>query len=218
MQTKRINPWPTSEQELERLALAVGGVVCGKLLWETLSAGQQERLGGDFEKAYVRYGRTVGMYRKLSGMPPRRAVLDVAMRIKLLEASDYARLAARCAESGTTFEARVRYAVRTHTMVLVPDQRVFYFDGTCVDLSTRPKEWAFIKLLANRAPNRRTVAAEEVSEGVQSGTYLRQMLSRMSLREGFPPGFVDFVKSRNRDGELYLDLDGDQICVIVRDD
>lgn len=218
MQTKRINPWPTPEQELQRLAPTVRSVVCGTLLWKTLSVGQRERLGGDDKKAFVRYGGTVGMYRKLFGMPPRRAVLDIAVRIKLLEASDYARLAADCAEDGTMFEARVRYAVKTHTLVLVPDERVFYFDGTYVDLSTRPKEWRFVELLAKRAPSRRTVAADEVSEGVQSGPYLRQLLSRMSRRKGFPPEFNDFVKSHNRDGELFLDLDGDQICVITRDD
>lgn len=213
MQTKRINPWPTPQQELQRLARTVDSLVCGTLLWETLTDGQQQRLGRDVATAFAAYG-TVGMYRKLCGMPPNQAVLDVAKRINLLDGRGYERLTARVGEGGTTLNARARYAANAHALVLVPERRMFYFDGIGVDLSSRPKEWKLVELLAEKAPQRRLVDAEEVSEDVQQNHYLSKMLSRMSNRSGFPLGFCELIRSPNRDGRLYLELDADQICVI----
>lgn len=217
MKVKRVNPWPTPEQELQRLAATVGGVVCGKLLWDGLSDAQQARLGGDFLPAFTRFGGTIGLFREVSGMPPRRAILDVALRLNLLDPHNHARLSDRLGEGGTTLEARVRNGVLKCPLVLVPEQRVFFFDGTRVDLSTRPVEWKFVELLAKNASRRRPLDAEDVSEGVQSGVYLSKLLSRMSSRPGFPPGFCDLIRSPNRDGRLVLELDADQICVISTD-
>lgn len=218
MQTKRINPWPTPELELQRLATTLGSLTCGRLYWDQLSFGQRERLGGEFVTAFQRFGGTVGLYRKLTGMPSRRAILEVALRIDLLGTRDHARLAVRLNEDDSTLEARVRYAVQIHSLVLIPEQRAFYFDGIRVDLSARSQEWKLIELLAKKAPSRRLVAPEEIGGEELAKDYLSKMLSRMANRRGFPLGLRDLIESPNKDGRWTLKLDADQICVISSED
>lgn len=72
-------------------------------LWERVfTDGDRERLGGDVEAAFRKYG-TPGMWMQLHGATPLRAIIDVAYGINLLSETDYRWL---LREIGETAEPR----------------------------------------------------------------------------------------------------------------
>lgn len=73
-------------------------------LWERVfTDADRQRLGGDVEAAYCKYG-TTGMWAQLNGVTPLRAILDVAHAINLLSETDYRWL---LREIGGTAETRM---------------------------------------------------------------------------------------------------------------
>lgn len=218
MKPKRINPWPTPEKRLAELSRIVNQLACGTLYWDALETEEQKRCGGDFLSAFRKYGGTLGICQKLSGVSQRRAVLDVSCKIELISKDKYANLLAALGEEGDELEARIRHAIKKFTLVVVEGRQDLYFCGARINFTRHPQEWTCLRMLIKNAPTRKRLSTFDVCTERRHKDYLSKLLSRISNRAGFPPQFRDLITSPDRDGTWTLGLDAGQICVITERD
>jgi len=71
------------QKEIQELMLRLKPAASALVLWSRFTLDEQDRLGGDFEKAYRKYG-TVGMYQKVRKGSIAEATLHAAWWINLL--------------------------------------------------------------------------------------------------------------------------------------
>jgi hypothetical protein len=107
-------------EELEDIALRIGGPVSAARLWErVLTPQERQRLGGDLEVAWRGHGGTAGMWMALRQVSRPRAVLDVPHEIGLLTDGNYRWLLREIGELHDDPEDALQAAVRTGGLVLV---------------------------------------------------------------------------------------------------
>lgn len=218
MKPKRINPWPTPEKRLAELSRVVQKVACGTLYWDALKEPERKRCGGNFLSAFQKYGGTLGICQKLTGVSLRRAVLDVAATIDLISEKEHAKLLAALEEEGDGLEARIRHAIQKFELVVVEVRRDLYFRGTRMNFSRHLQQWKFMRRLIEKAPTRRHLSASDISEVERASNYLSKLRSEVFNREGFPPEFRDLITSPDRNDTWVLQLDAGQVCVINESD
>lgn len=216
MKRVRPNPWPTPEQQLGQLQNAVRELASADLLWQTLSAAERKRLGGDLKQAFRCHGRTLGMWIKLHGVSPRRAILDVAQRIELISAAAYERLLDNLGEAGSDLEARVRNVKSSHRLVLVESRREIYFENEWIPIKWHryDTKWRFMQKLIQYAPTVRAVDRKEINDKSEDVAYLSKLVSELSCFKGFPPKLRDLITFTGK-GCCLLKLDAAEISIIT---
>ena len=124
---------PRVSEALADSASRIAGSFSAQRLWERhLTVQDRERLGGDCRAAYKRLG-TAGMWSKLRGVTPYRAVVDVANKLDLLSDSDREWLLREIGEDVDAEEAKLT-AIANGDLVVVETPREAYWNGNEIEI------------------------------------------------------------------------------------
>jgi hypothetical protein len=174
-----------------------------------LSAEDQERLGGDLEKAYYKYG-SAGMWAELRGVTPLRAVVDVAKILGFLRDEDREWL---LRETGEILEAEeaISNAIAAGELVLVERPREAHWIGQRieVDWDQHAALWDFLWELGRSSKAGQPIDAFTFGERADRNIVTRRK-SRLTAMEGFPLDLANLIESVGR-GSQQLKLPRERI-------
>jgi hypothetical protein len=199
-------------EELQTAALRIRAGVCALRLWERyLTPEDHERLGGDVQKAWRKYG-TAGMWAKLRGVTPQRAVMEVAKLIGLLRDEDYQWLLREIGEVVEVEEA-MSAAIADGGFVLVERPREAYWKGERIDIDWNRHSalWEFLWELARSSKSGQSIDALTFGESAGRDVVTKRK-SRLSSMEKFPIDLIDLIEKRGR-GSQQLVLPRERIRV-----
>lgn len=141
------------QEELQATAARIGSKVAALRLWErVLTDDERQRLGGDVAVAWCRLG-TVGMWQRLRGVSPARAVADGALALGLLDEPSHRWLLREAGEVHDDAEAAIQQAVASGALVLVERPRSAYWDceAVAVDWDRHGALWDYFWELCRHA-------------------------------------------------------------------
>lgn len=185
-------------------------------LWERqLSPKDRERLGGDFGWAYGQFG-TAGMWAKLRGVTPYRAVVEVANLLNLLTDSDRDWLLRETGENTDADDATLG-AIVNGDLVVVEHPRAAHWNGDEIEIDwyRHGALWDFFWELVRHAkagqPVDSTVFRHKGNHNV-----VADRKSRLCKFEEFPTDLADQIKSVCR-GTQQLMMPRERIRVFEHD-
>lgn len=203
-----------SERAIEALRTAflrVHPPMSAVRLWErVLSPADRQRLGGDMEQAFHKYG-TVGMWQQLRGVSGERAVIDVARRLNLMDEATEEWLLREIGDLSDDPEAAIAAAVATGALVLVESPRAAYWEGEPIDIDwyDRSVLWTYLWELARHSKADQPIDSFTFGEHA-AGDYVVKQKSRLSALEAFPVSLSDRIEPAGC-GSQQLDLPPPQI-------
>lgn len=193
-------------EELRAISLQVRPATSALRLWErALSEQDRARFAGDFATAYAEHG-TVGIWMKLRGVSPERALIEVAKKIGFISDETQDFLLRGAGEISDDPDTAIAKAVADGALVLVARPRTVYWQGEKieVDWDAHGALWTYFFELCRSAkttcPFDRLVFGETFHED-----YLVKQKSRLSTFECFPLSLIDLIKPAGR-GTQRLDI------------
>ncbi|MCH8047135.1 MAG: hypothetical protein IID44_25820 [Planctomycetes bacterium] len=195
----------------------VRGPRAAERLWEELPEQDRQRLGGDMEGAYYKYGGAVGMWKVLRGVSDQRAVMDVAELIECMSAKQYKRLLRMSGEVSDDPEEAIQRAIASGYLVLVEKDRTAHWRGELIDIDWFRFDvlWGYLWSLAHSA--KAGCPIDRFSFGGDlHPEYLTKQKSRLTNLEGFPYDLGDTIVPAGC-GTQTLDLERETIHVIERE-
>jgi hypothetical protein len=181
-------------------------------LWERcLSPQDQERLGGDFEEAYRSYG-TAGMWARLRGCTPQRAVVEVAKKLGFLTDEDYTWLLREIGEILDAEEA-LSQAIDAGHFVLVERPREAWWNEERIDIDwdQHNAAWEFLWELGRHSKSRQLFDRFAFGERSHRDIVTKRKSRLINMPE-FPKDLGDLIKVVGR-GTQMLDLPADRIRI-----
>ena len=172
--------------------------VCAQRLWDRhLTALDRTRLGDDAWAAYKRLG-TAGMWSKLRGVTPYRAVVDVANKLDLLSDSDREWLLREIGEDVDAEEAKLT-AIANGDLVVVETPREAYWNGNEIEIdwNRHSAKWDFFWELVRRAKAGRPVDSFAFSDDTHRDFVTKQK-SRLCKLSNFPVELVSQIEPVSR--------------------
>lgn len=187
-------PLPPPQEELRNCALRIRPLVSAERTWRDLTPQERERLGGNLESAYKRWG-TAGMWVQLRGVTPKRAVVDVAKKLGFVRVDDYEWLLREINEILDVEEAISR-AIASGDFVLVERPRAAHWNGEeiQIDWKSQSAMWEFLWELGRSSKAERPIDAFTFGEG-KSCDIVTKRKSRLSNMKGFPIDLIDRIES-----------------------
>lgn len=190
---------PEADEEYLRNKIQVGAAVCAARLWaRAFTAQERQRLGGELQSAWRRYG-TAGMWQELRGVTKARAVVDIAAVLNLISVDTQRWLLRELGEVGDDPEEAIAAAVATGALVLVEHPRAAYWKGEAmaVDWERRPTLWNFFWLLCQRGKARRPIDRTDFEAAADPAVVTKQK-SRLRKLPGFPTDLGDLIQTVGR--------------------
>ena len=189
---------PRVSEALADSASRIAGSFSAQRLWERhLTVQDRERLGGDCRAAYKRLG-TAGMWSKLRGVTPYRAVVDVANKLDLLSDSDREWLLREIGEDVDAEEAKLT-AIANGDLVVVETPREAYWNGNEIEIdwNRHSAKWDFFWELVRRAKAGRPVDSFAFSDDTHRDFVTKQK-SRLCKLSNFPVELVSQIEPVSR--------------------
>jgi hypothetical protein len=168
-------------------------------LWErVLTEAERQRLGGDLVQAHRQYG-TAGMWARLRGVSPPRAVVDVAHALNLMDEATRGWLLRELGEIHDDPEAAVNAAVESGALVLVERPREAYWDGWPINVNweRRSALWSFFWELCRAAKAGRPIDHTDLGSDAAPDAVTKQK-SRLLRLAGFPVELGDLIQPVGR--------------------
>ncbi|HVK08843.1 MAG TPA: hypothetical protein VM597_08720 [Gemmataceae bacterium] len=210
-------PEPVLEH-LQTNARRVQPFVCADRLWRlVLTPADRERLGDDLMAAYAD-GGTVGMWVRLRGVSPVRAVIDVAKALNLLDEATHRWLLRETGESVEDPEDVRTKVAPTADLVLVERPRQAFWKGEEIPLDWVKQDaaWKYLWELARAA--KRDAPLDRFAFSAEYATdYLSKQKSKLSQMAEFPANLVDRIEPGGA-GTQRLDLPQDRIRLFQADE
>jgi hypothetical protein len=199
------------QEELHAAYLRVSLAASALRLWErVLTEQDRARLGGDFRRAYTEFG-VIGMWMKLRGVSPQRAVIDVAKKIGFItdETRDF--LLRGIGDLADNPAEAIAKGVSDGALVLVERPRTAHWDRRKieVDWNANPKLWEYLFELCRHAKAGRPLSPVIFGENADP-YHLTKLKSRLSKFEGFPPSLSDRIASAG-EGMQRLDIPPERV-------
>lgn len=199
-------------QEFQTAAARIRAPMAAQRLWERrLTPQDRERLGGDLQQAYFRYG-TAGMWAELRGVTPQRAVVEVAKLLGFLCEEDYEWL---LCEVGQVVEVEeiMSSAIAAGDLVLVERPRQAYWNGQEIDIDWNRHNalWEFLWELGRNSKAGEPIDALTFGNGTDRNVVTKRK-SRLSTMGGCPIDLIDLIESVGR-GSQQLSLPRERIRV-----
>jgi hypothetical protein len=203
---------PQAIEEFRTQALRIRARISAVRLWSRyLTPQDQQRLGGDFEKAYKRLG-TGGMWMELRGVSLPRAIADVAMKLGILRQEDYEWLLREAGEIVAGEEA-LDVAIASGGFVLVERPREAYWKGERIEVDWQKQNvlWDFVWELGRAGKAGQPVDRFTFGEN-SNPEIVTKRKHRLSKLEEFPIDLIFAIESVAR-GTQQLKLPQEQIRV-----
>lgn len=213
----RIPAWAREEWTTACLRAKVPAVALRLWYW-VFAEGERQRLGGDLDAAYARHRGAVGMWRHLRGVSAPRAVVDVGVRVGLLDADRGRVLLQVLGEEPTDPDEAVAAAVAGGGLVLVEFPRQAYWEREPVDVDwgRHTASWSLLWEFARAAKAGEAVDKLTLQGGnSKDPRYLDKLKCRMVNAAGFPASLADRVVLAGR-GTYLLKLAPSRIRVFER--
>jgi hypothetical protein len=207
------DPITPLHKELQALYLRVSPAFSALRLWErVLSEQDRAHLGGDFGSAYAELG-TVGIWMKLRGVSPERALIDVAKKIGFITDETQEFLLRGIGDITDDPEAAIIEAAADGALVLVERPRAAYWkqEKLQVDWDAHPALWGYLFELCRNAKAGRPIDRLSFGDNFREDYFVKQK-SRLSNVESFPPSLIDLIKPAGR-GAQRLDIPPAQIRI-----
>lgn len=206
------NPSNWAMEELSAIASKVAGSFSASRLWRRLKAPDRKRLGDDMGAAYEQNGGTAGMWQKLRGVSPYRAVLDVGKKVGFVTLEDYEQLLDEIGECDD-FEEAIVTAVARRDLVLVERPRAAHWNGREIDVDWEgnPALWEFFWELASHAKAGQAIDSTVFGERASSDIVAKRKY-RLTRMEEFPIELTDSINVVDR-GTQQLEIPSESIRI-----
>jgi hypothetical protein len=188
-----------AEELLKTSALRIGGHFSAARLWEeVLTPFERQCLGGELPPVWRQLG-TAGIWQKLRGVSPKRAVVEVAAELGLLDAPRVRWLLRQLGEVTDDPVAAIEAARNASGLVLVEQPRSVYWMGRPieVDWERHTALWRFFWELCRRAKAGRPLDPLDLSESAHLDSIAKQKF-RLLSKVGFPVDLGDLIKPAGR--------------------
>ena len=201
------------QEELQAAYLRVSPGASALRLWErVLSEQDRARLGGDFQRALSEFG-AIGMWMKLRGVSPQRAVIDIAKKIGFITDETREFLLRGIGDISDDPKQAIAKAVSDGALILVERPRTAYWnqDRIEVDWNANPKLWEYLFELCRYAKAGRPLLPVIFGENADQ-YHLIKLKSRLSKFAGFPPLLSDRIVSAG-EGMQRFDIPPEEIRI-----
>lgn len=211
-------PWGAEvEDELKGLLRRIQAPASLKLLWQVVFSEDDRIALGDDMFAFDR-SRSVGALTQLYGWSQRRAIIEGARMLHLLDDSRHCYLLREIGEATTEHDISEGRAALAFLLVLVPARRAVYWRTAELDVewSSHLVLWNYFLTLARHSS--RGERADESDFGDRDRT--RSCLSNWKLRlgrlQGFPEELHRAIQAQSR--QQWLEVPAGQICILDEDE
>jgi hypothetical protein len=180
-------------EELRAVSLQVRPATSALRLWErALSEQDRARFAGDFATAYAEHG-TVGIWMKLRGVSPERALIEVAKKIGFISDETQDFLLRGVGEISDDPDAAIAKSVADGALVLVARPRTVYWQGEKieVDWDAHGALWTYFFELCRSAKTTRPFDRLVFGETFHEDYLVKQKISSIYVRV-FSPVFDRF--------------------------
>lgn len=198
--------------------LRVKGLMAAEYLWNrVLTPDDRRRLGDDFEASY-RDGGAAGMWMRLRGVSPVRAVIDVGIAMNLVDPNVGASLLRYFGEVPANPAEALSHAVAKGGLVIQEFPRKAWWQGEeiTIDWSKQNRSWALLTELARQSKAGLAVDRLILDEdSINDQGYIRKLVSRLSRLKGFPATLKATIARKEM--ETYrFEINRDRIHIFVR--
>jgi hypothetical protein len=190
-----LTPLPPPLEDLRNSAFRIRAPNSAERLWNRhLTPGDRERLGDDFDAAYHRLG-TAGMWAKLRGVTPQRAVVEVAYQLGFLREEDQQWLLREIGEEPDV-EIALSQAIDAGDFVLVESPRGAYWTGEeiAIDWSRHSAMWEFLWQVGRHGKAGRPIDSFTFGESASPDIVTKRKFRLTNMR-GFPVDLGDAIES-----------------------
>ena len=206
---------PISPQLLEVLEtndVRIRPVGSALRLWRRLNDHERDRLGGDFEAVFRRYG-TIGMWMRLRGVSVYRAVIEVARKLSFLTSEEEDEFLQELGETSDDPEAALAQVIATGALVLTERPRAAYWNEQkiAVDWVNLNALWDYFWELCRHAKKGQCFDWFTFREQAKANT-LTKLKSRLLKLYRFPSDLGCLIVADGR-GTQRLNLPGERIHI-----
>ncbi len=184
-----------ASKELELNAGRIGAFACAERLWErVLTNEERQRLGGDLQTLYRECGTAAGIWKKLRGVSDRRAIIDVARAINVLDEQSFRWLLREIGEGYDDPEETLQAAIGSVALVLVARPRAAYWKGKPIDVDWKRRSvlWNFLWELCRLAKTGAPIDCMDLGESAHPDSVTKKK-SRLLNESGFPVELGDRI-------------------------
>jgi hypothetical protein len=168
-------------------------------LWERVfTPAERQYLGDRLPKASKDCHGVTGMWMRLHGVSQRRALVEVAVRCNLLDATTGEWLLREYGESPDEAHEVIEWAVADDGLVLVEEPRQVYWRGAKIEInwSGPPRFWDFMWTLARRSKVGGAIDARAVGlEGSADPHPLKKLKHRVTKLLASANGLAETIES-----------------------
>jgi hypothetical protein len=205
---------PPHIRELHIQYLRVQCVAAAQQMWDRLlSPEDRERLGGDFERAYIEAGGTVPMWVKLRGVSGERALIEVAYGIGFLTETSRDWLLREVGERFDDSQRTLDEAMLQTKLVVVEKPKQIFWNGELIEIDwdKEPALWSFFWELCQRSKRSETLMREHLAENMSPSAFSTRK-GRLVNHKEFPTTMLDVVETASGGG-YRLDLQPQDIRI-----
>jgi hypothetical protein len=186
---------------------------CTLLVWERLITEEDRgRFGSDPDEVLARH-TAISLWQALHPVSLGRAVIDLAVRLNLMDRNTREWLLREIQEVGEPEEI-LKTALRSARLVLLESPRAVYWDGTVIryDWDDHPAVWDYFLTLCEQSAQGRPVDRDNFGEH-RADNYHVKMRSRLTTSHEFPVTLADRIVRVGR-GQQKLDLPPTDIRIL----
>lgn len=202
------------ERAWQRAQACLFPITSAERMWERLlTEGDRQRLGGDLEKAYRKFGMTAGMWMKLRDVTYEEAVLHLAVQIGFLAPHNFRWLQR---ELGIVVDDPVNAmekAISDGHLVMVESPREVHWEMKIIPIDWHRLDalWDLICALCRSGKSGKSVDRCEFGDS-EDVDYLSKLKYRMVATGKFPLTLADQIVPAGR-GMVRLKLPPKQIRI-----
>jgi len=176
-------------EEWQTAVLRVKGLLPAERLWNrVLTPEEQERLGSNFEAAYLE-GGAIGMWMRLRGVTYAQAVIGVGTALNLIHPGTGQALLRHFGEAPADSAEALAHAIATDGLVIQEFPRKAWWQGREIEIdwAKQNKSWVLLNELARQSKAGLPVDCLTLEDGrVKEPGFVRKQVSRLVHLPGFP--------------------------------
>jgi hypothetical protein len=191
-------PKPWHDEQMQTARHRIRSPQTAIELWERVfSPEERQRLGGDFDAAFLRHG-TAGMFQKLHGSSLKRAIIDVAFLMGHMDAHTRTALLHRFGENQDPEQA-IDKAIAAGHLVLVEDPREAFWNQVKIEINwyRYNAAWQFLWELAQHGKVGKGVDRSKFGDEANE-KIVADRKNRLITHREFPAGLAEHIKSAGR--------------------
>lgn len=210
-------PWgPDVEDELADLQRRIQAFASFDRLWKTVFSEDDRIALGDDMRAFDR-SRSVGALMQLYSWSQRRAVIEGAKMLNLLDDSRHRYLLREIGEATTDYDIAESRAAQCYLLVLVPARRAVYWrtEELDVEWSNNLVLWNYFLTLARYSSRGERAGESDFGDCDRSRSCLSNWKLRLGRLPGFPQELHRAIQAQSR--QQWLEVPAGQICILDED-